>query len=134
MFLQPKRTKYKKRHKGSKMTTEFRTVCLVKGTIGLKAAEAGIITARQLEAARRAISRKIQRGGRLWMCVYPSLPVTKKPTETRMGKGKGSVNHWAIKVKRGCTIFELCGLPPKLSVLAFNTGGNKLPIKTVIFS
>ena len=134
MFLQPKRTKYKKHQKSTKGTFEFKAIHLTRGTIGLKATESGFITARQLEAARRVISRKIARKGKLWLRVFPSIPITRKPTEVRMGKGKGVVNHWVVKVKKGNILFELCGIPYKIALLALGAGGNKLPIKTAVIT
>lgn len=133
MFLQPKRSKYKKIRKGILPNLEFRSNKLQFGTIGLKAAESGTISARQLEAARQSITRKINRKGKLWIRIFPSLPITTKPIEVRMGKGKGSVDFWASKVGTGCVIFELCGVTKNTAIAAFKTGGAKLPIKTLIF-
>ena len=134
MFLQPKKIKYKKVRKGKLSKFEYKSNTLKFGTIGLKAAESGTITARQIEAARQAIVRKIQRKGKIWIRIFPSLPITKKPTEVRMGKGKGSVDYWAAKVKKGTVLFEMCGVNDLISIPAFKTGGAKLPIKTIIFS
>ena len=133
MFLQPKRLKFKKLRKGTLPNFEFRANKLKFGTIGLKAAESGTITARQLEAARQSIMRKINRKGKLWIRIFPSLPVTTKPIEVRMGKGKGAVDFWASKVGIGCVIFELCGVTKNTAIAAFKTGGAKLPVKTVVF-
>jgi len=133
MFLQPKRSKYKKARKGTLPKLEFRSNKLQFGTIGLKALESGTLTARQIEAARQSISRKIKRKGKLWIRVFPSLPITAKPTEVRMGKGKGAVSHWACKVGGGAILFELCGVTKNTAILAFKTGGAKLPIRTSIF-
>jgi large subunit ribosomal protein L16 len=133
MFLQPKRSKYKKVCKGKLPKLEFRANKLRFGTIGLKAAESGTISARQLESARQAINRKINRKGKLWIRVFPSLPVTTKPTEVRMGKGKGSVDFWATKVSGGSVIFEICGIAKNTAIAAFKTGSAKLPIKTIVF-
>ena len=94
MFLKPKQTKYKKIKKGKLSKFEFKSNKLKFGAIGLKAAESGTITARQIEAARQAIVRKVKRKGKIWIRIFPSLPITSKPTETRMGKGKGSVIYW----------------------------------------
>ena len=134
MFLQPKRSKYKKIKKGKLSKFEYRSNSLKFGTIGLKAAESGIITARHIESARQAITRKIKRKGKLWLRIFPNLPITSKPTEVRMGKGKGSVNHWAVRVSSGAVLFELCGITTNTAVSAFKTGGAKLPIKTLIFT
>ena len=133
MFLQPKRSKYKKVKKGTLPKLAFKSNKLTFGTIGLKAIESGTISAKQIEAARQSINRKIQRKGKLWIRIFPDLPITSKPTEVRMGKGKGAVSHWAVKVGGGNVIFELCGVTKNTAISAFKTGGAKLPIKTVIF-
>jgi large subunit ribosomal protein L16 len=134
MLLQPKKSKYKKIRKGKLPKLEFRANQLKFGTIGLKAAESGTINARQIEAARQAITRKIKRKGKVWIRIFPSLPITSKPTEVRMGKGKGSVSHWATKVGGGTVLFELCGVTLNVAITAFQTGGAKLPIKTKVFT
>lgn len=134
MFLQPKRSKFKKLRKGKLSNLEFKSNKLKFGTIGLKAAESGTVTARQIEAARQSITRKINRKGKLWIRIFPSIPVTLKPVEVRMGKGKGAVSFWASKVAGGNVIFELCGVSQTTAIAAFRTGGAKLPIKTVVFS
>lgn len=134
MFLQPKRSKYKKVRKGTLPNLEFKSNKLQFGTIGLKTAESGLITARQIEAARQCISRKINRKGKLWIRIYPNLPITAKPIEVRMGKGKGAVSFWAAKVGGGAVIFELCGVTKNTAISAFKTGGAKLPLKTIIFT
>ena len=108
MFLQPKRSKYKKVRKGTLPKLEYRSTKLRFGTIGLKALESGTISARQIEAARQSIMRKIKRKGKLWIQIFPTTPITAKPTEVRMGKGKGAVSHWAVKVGGGRVLFELC--------------------------
>ena len=131
MFLQPKRSKFKKVRKGKLSKFNFRSNKLKFGTIGLKAAESGTISARQIEAARQSITRKIDRKGKLWIRIFPSLPVTTKPTEVRMGKGKGSVDFWASKVAGGKIIFELCGVNESIAKNAFKTGSAKLPIQTL---
>lgn len=133
MFLQPKKSKFKKVKKGTLNYLNFKSNKLKFGTIGLKAAESGTLSARQIEAARQSIMRKINRKGKLWIRVFPSLPITKKPTEVRMGKGKGSVSFWATKVAGGSIIFELCGVNFNTATSAFKTGGAKLPVKTIIF-
>jgi large subunit ribosomal protein L16 len=134
MFLQPKRSKFKKIRKGTLPNLEFRSNKIKFGTIGLKAAESGTISARQIEAARQSITRKINRKGKLWIRIFPFLPITTKPTEVRMGKGKGSVDFWATKVAGGSVIFELCGVTTNTAIAAFKTGGAKLPIKTIVFT
>lgn len=132
MFLQPAKIKYKKLRKGKLPKLEYKSTTLKFGTIGLKAAESGLITAKQLEAARQAINRKLKRKGKIWIRIFPNYPITKKPTEVRMGKGKGAVNHWAAKIGGGTILFEICGVTFKKAITAFFTGGAKLPIKTII--
>ena len=134
MFLQPKKIKYKKVKKGKLSKLEFKSNKLNFGNIGLKAKESGIIHARHIEASRQAISRKIKRKGKLWIRIFPDLPITAKPTESRMGKGKGALSHWGSRIKGGTVLFELCGVKdPNIAIEALKTGGNKLPIKTQIF-
>ena len=133
MFLQPKKSKYKKIRKGVMPKLTYKTNTLKFGTIGLKTAESGTISARQLEAARQSITRKIERKGKLWLRVFPDIPITAKPNEVRMGKGKGPVSHWGVKVGGGCILFELCGVNRQVAISAFKTGGAKLPIKTILF-
>lgn len=133
MFLQPKKSKYKKIRKGVLPRLTYKTNKLKFGTIGLKALESGTISARQIEAARQSITRKIERKGKLWVRIFPDLPITSKPNEVRMGKGKGPVSHWGVKVGGGCILFELCGINRKVAISAFKTGGAKLPIRTTVF-
>ena len=133
MFLQPKKTKYKKTRKGKLKKFEFKSNSIKFGEIGLKAINSGIINARQIESARRAISRKIKRKGKIWLRIFPDLPITCKPAESRMGKGKGSVSYWAAKIKGGATLFEVCGVPSFIAKDALRAGSTKLPIKTKIF-
>lgn len=133
MFLQPKRSKYKKVRKGTLPKFEHKANTLQFGTVGLKAAESGTLSSRQIEAARQSINRKIKRKGKLWIRVFPNLPITAKPAEVRMGKGKGAVDHWAAKIGSGRVLFELCGVTNSTAVSAFKTGGAKLPVKTIIF-
>jgi large subunit ribosomal protein L16 len=134
MLNGPKQIKHKKIKKGKLVKLEFKSNKLNFGTIGLKAAEAGIIRANQLEAARQAISRKIKRKGKMWIKIFPDLPITSKPTGTRMGKGKGRVSHWVARVRGGTVIFEIGGLSFNFVKTALKTGGAKLPIKTKIFT
>lgn len=134
MFLQPKQLKFKKTRKGKLSKLEFKLNSLKFGTIGLKSMESGHVTARQIEAARQAIVRKIQRKGKLWIRIFPDLPVTSKPTEVRMGKGKGAVSHWAARINGGTVLFEICGVSKNIAINAFKTGGAKLPVKTIIFT
>ena len=133
MFLQPKKSKFKKLRKGTLKFLNFKSNQLKFGTIGLKTIEAGVISSRQIEAARQSIMRKINRKGKLWIRIFPSIPITKKPTEVRMGKGKGSVSFWSAKVSGGSIIFELCGVNKSIAISAFRTGGAKLPVKTIVF-
>lgn len=133
MFLQPKKIKYKKTKKGKLKSLEFKSNCLKFGTIGLKSINSAIITARQLEAARQAISRKIKKKGKVWIKVFPDLPITAKPISSRMGKGKGGLSHWGARVKGGTVLFEICGVKdPKIVLAALKTGAAKLPLKTKI--
>ena len=128
----PKQTKYKKTRKGKLKKFEFKSNSLKFGTVGLKALESGTINSKQIEAARQAISRKIKRIGKIWIKIFPDLPITSKPTGVRMGKGKGQVSYWGAKINGGTVMFELCGVPFKTAYLALKTGGAKLPIKTKI--
>lgn len=133
MFLQPKKTKYKKIKKGKLKKFEFKANTLKFGELGLKTLVSGIITARQIESARRAIIRKIKRKGKIWINIFPDLPITAKPTESRMGKGKGEITHWVVRVKGGTTLFELCGVSTHFAIEALKSGGKKLPIQTKVF-
>lgn len=133
MFLQPKKTKYKKIQKSRLKKLELKVNTIQFGEIGLKAQISGIITAKQIEAARQAINRKTNRKGKIWIRIFPDLPITSKPTESRMGKGKGALSHWAAKIKGGTTLFEICGVSTRLSIEALKAGANKLPIRTKIF-
>ena len=122
---------FKKQRKGKLKRFDYnKRLCF--GTIGLQAIESGNLTSRQLEAARQSINRKIKRSGKLWSRVSLNYPVTRKPLETRMGKGKGSINHWSSKVAGGTIIFELCGVSFKKALPAFKTGKAKLSVKTRI--
>ena len=134
MFNGPKQTKYKKTRKGKLKKLEFKANKLNFGIIGLKALESGIINPRQIEAARQAITRKAKRKIKIWIRVFPDLPITSKSTGVRMGKGKGQFSHWGARVTKGTVIFEICGINIKLIVSALKTGGAKLPIKTKIFN
>jgi large subunit ribosomal protein L16 len=129
----PKYTKYKKYHKGKLFKLEYKSNSLKFGEVGLKATESGTINFRQIEAARQAISRKIKRKGRVWIRIFPNLPVTKKSTGARMGKGKGSVSHWVAKVRSGSVLFEVCGINIRNILDGLKTGGAKLPVRTKIF-
>lgn len=134
MLNGPKNIKYKKTKKGKLVKLEFKSNNLKFGTVGLKAAESGIISSKQIEAARQAISRKIKRKGKIWIRIFPYLPITSKPTGVRMGKGKGQISHWGARVRGGTTLFEVCGVNFSIVISALKTGGAKLPIKTKIFT
>jgi len=129
-MLQPKRTKYRKAFKGRIHGTAKSGTNLDYGTFGLKAVEPERVTARQIEAARRAITRQMKRQGRVWIRIFPDVPVTAKPTEVRMGKGKGSVEYWAARVHPGRIIFEIDGVSEELAREAMRLGAAKLPIRT----
>jgi large subunit ribosomal protein L16 len=131
-MLSPKRTKYRKAHKGRIHGAAKGGFRLNFGAFGLKALEPERVTARQIEAARRAISRAIKRQGRLWILVFPDVPVSKKPAEVRMGSGKGSPEFWACRVHPGRIMFELDGVPEAVAREAFSLAAAKLPIKTKI--
>lgn len=133
MFLQPRKTKYKKARKGRLKKLEFKSNSVKFGEFGLKAKVAGMITANQIEAARRTIARKIKRKGKIWIRIFPDLPITAKPTESRMGKGKGAVSYWVARVRGGTTLFEICGIPKHTAIEALKAGSKKLPVKTKIF-
>jgi len=131
-MLQPKRTKFRKAFKGRLKGASKGGTTLNFGSHGLKAVEPERITARQIEAARRAITRHMKRAGRVWIRVFPDLPVSKKPAEVRMGSGKGSPEYWAARVKPGRIMFELDGVPDQIAREALELGAAKLPIKTRI--
>jgi large subunit ribosomal protein L16 len=133
MFNGPKRIKFKKTKKGKLVKLEFKANELKFGTIGLKAAEAGILNSRQIEAARQSIARKTKRKAKIWIKIFPDLPITSKPTGVRMGKGKGQLSHWGARVRGGTVLFEICGVNTNIIVNALKTAGAKLPIKTKIF-
>ena len=133
MLNGPKKIKYKKVKKGQLVNLEFKGNKLKFGTIGLKSAESGILSSRQIEAARQAIVRKIKRKGKLWIRVFPDLPITAKSTGVRMGKGKGQFSHWGARIRGGTVLFEICGVNIATVHSAFKTGGAKLPVKTKIF-
>lgn len=134
MLNGPRRTNYKKTKKGKLSKLEFKSNDLKFGTVGLKAVESGIINSRQIEAARQAIVRKIKRKGKIWIKIFPDLPITSKPTGVRMGKGKGQVSHWGARVSGGTVLFEICGVNFNTVLTALKTGGAKLPIRTKIFN
>jgi large subunit ribosomal protein L16 len=129
-MLQPKRTKFRKAFKGRIHGEAKGGSDLAFGTYGLKAVQPERITARQIEAARRAMTRHMKRQGRVWIRIFPDLPVTSKPTEVRMGKGKGSVDRWTAKVKPGRVMFEIDGVSEQIAREALRLAAMKLPIKT----
>ena len=128
-MLQPKRTKFRKAHKGRIRGEAKGGTDLNFGSFGLKAAEPERITARQIEAARRAMNRYMKRQGRIWIRIFPDVPVTQKPTEVRMGKGKGSVEYWCAKVRPGRVMFEIDGVGEAVAKEALRLGAMKLPVK-----
>ncbi len=129
-MLQPKRTTYRKQFKGRIHGTATSGAELTFGSFGLKALEPERVTARQIEAARRAITREMKRAGRVWIRIFPDVPVSKKPTEVRMGKGKGTPELWVVRVKPGRIMFEIDGVPVDLAREALRLGAAKLPIRT----
>jgi large subunit ribosomal protein L16 len=129
-MLSPKRTKYRKAHKGRIHGLAKAGFDLNFGSIGLKAVEPGRLTARQIEAARRAITRHIRRVGRVWIRIFPDVPVSQKPAEVRMGSGKGTPEFWVCRVKPGRIMFELDGVPFNVAHEAFDLASAKLPIAT----
>lgn len=133
-MLQPKRTKFRKMHKGRNRGLASRGNKVSFGEYGLKTVERGRITARQIEAARRALTRHIKRGGRVWIRVFPDKPISKKPLEVRMGKGKGNPEYWVSLVKPGHVLYEMEGVTEDIAREAFRLAGAKLPVKTVFVS
>jgi len=129
-MLQPKRTKFRKQHTGRNNGTALRGSSVSFGDYGLKSVSRGRMTARQIEAARRAISRHVKRGGKIWIRIFPDKPITKKPLEVRMGKGKGSVEYWVAQIKPGTMLFEIEGVSEELAREAFELAAAKLPVKT----
>lgn len=133
-MLSPKKMKYRKAHKGRIKGDAIRGSELSFGDFGLQALESGKITARQIEAARVAMTRHIKRGGRVWIKIFPDHPVTKKPLEVRMGKGKGSVEFYVAYVKPGRILYEMDGVTPEVATEALNLAAAKLPIRTKLLS
>ena len=128
-MLLPKKTKYRKVQRGRRAGASKGGTRVQWGEYGLKALEAGWVTNRQIEAARIAMTRKIRRGGKVWITIFPDKPVTQKPAETRMGSGKGSPEHWVAVVKPGRVMFELAGVPEPLAREAIRLAAMKLPVK-----
>jgi len=129
-MLQPKKTKYRKAHKGRIHGLATSGASLSFGEYGLKAMEPDRVTARQIEAARRAMTRHMKRAGRVWIRIFPDVPVSKKPLEVRMGSGKGSPELWVVRVKPGRIMFEIGGVPIQIAKEALSLAAAKLPIKT----
>ena len=130
-MLQPKRTKYRKQHKGRNRGLAQSGNTISFGEFGLKATTRGRITARQIEAARRAVNRHIKRGGKVWIRIFPDVPVTNKPLEVRQGKGKGNVEYWVAKVQPGTVLYEIEGVSEELAREALRLAAAKLPVLTV---
>jgi len=129
-MLMPKRVKHRKTHRGRMNGKAYRGSTIAFGEFGLQATQPAWVSSRQIEAARVAITRTIKRGGKVWIRVFPDKPVTKKPAETRMGKGKGAPEFWVAVVKPGRVLFEIEGITRQLAREAFDLGASKLPIKT----
>ena len=129
-MLSPKRTKFRKQHKGRIHGVAHAGADLNFGAYGLKAMQPGRITARQIEAARRAMTRHMRRAGKVWIRVFPDVPVSSKPAEVRMGKGKGSPEFWVVRIKPGRMMFELDGVPEDTARRAFELAAAKLPVRT----
>ena len=129
-MLQPKRTKFRKMFKGKNRGLAQSGNRVSFGEFGLKATERGRVTARQIEAASRAMTRHIKRGGKIWIRVFPDVPISKKPLEVRMGKGKGNVEQWVAKIQPGSVLYEMEGVSEDIAREAFRLAANKLPIKT----
>ncbi|MBF0611095.1 MAG: 50S ribosomal protein L16 [Magnetococcales bacterium] len=128
-MLQPKKTKFRKAHKGRVHGLAVRGSDLDYGQFGMKAVSAGRITARQIESARRAMTRSIRRGGRIWIRVFPDVPVSKKPAEVRQGKGKGNPEYWMCRIKAGRILYEIGGVSEEAARTAIRLAGAKLPIE-----
>ncbi len=129
-MMQPKRTKYRKMHKGRNRGLAQRGNFVAFGEFGLKATTRGRITARQIEAARRALTRRVRRGGKVWIRIFPDKPITQKPLEVRQGKGKGNVEYWVALVQPGRLLYEIEGVPEPLAREAFRLASSKLPVET----
>ena len=133
-MLQPKRTKFRKMHKGRNRGVAIAGGRVSFGEYGLKAMDRGRLTARQIEAARRTITRSVRRGGKLWIRVFPDKPITKKPLEVRQGKGKGNVEYWCALIQPGRVIYELAGVTEEQAIRALTLAAAKLPMKTKVVS
>ena len=133
-MLQPKRTKFRKQHKGRNRGLALRGSTVAFGTYGLKATSRGRMTARQIEAARRAMTRYIKRGGKIWIRVFPDKPITKKPLEVRQGKGKGNVEYWICQIQPGRVLYEMEGVSEDIAREAFRLAASKIPFTTAFVS
>ena len=133
-MLSPKKVKYRKQMKGNMRGAAYRGSSISFGEYALKAMECGRMSAQQIEAARITISRTVKRGGKMWIRVFPDKPLTKKPAETRMGKGKGSPEQWVAPIKPGRILYELTGVEEELAIKALRLAGNKLPFATKVIS
>ncbi|HEX7927811.1 MAG TPA: 50S ribosomal protein L16 [bacterium] len=131
-MLMPARTKFRKQMKGRNRGVAERGSKLHYGSYGLQAVEAGLLTSRQIEAGRRALTREIKRRGKIWICVYPDKPITRRPAEVRMGGGKGAVDHWAAVIKPGRIVFEMDGVDEDVALKALTLAAYKLPLATTI--
>jgi large subunit ribosomal protein L16 len=131
-MLQPKRTKYRKQHKGRNRGLAKGGARISFGDFGLKSTDRGRITSRQIEAARRTITRAIKRGGKIWIRIFPDKPITQKPLEVRMGSGKGNVEYWVAEIKPGRVLFEIAGVTEDLAREAFKLASAKLPVSTIV--
>ncbi len=129
-MLQPKRTKFRKQHKGRNRGLAHRGSSVSFGEFGLKATGRGRLTARQIEAGRRAMTRHVKRGGQIWIRVFPDKPITQKPLEVRQGKGKGNVEYWVAQIKPGKVLYEMDGVTEELAREAFTLAAAKLPFAT----
>jgi large subunit ribosomal protein L16 len=134
MQLQPKKVKYKKIRKGRLKHLTLKSTLLKRGFFGIKAVHAGFISSKNIESARQSISRKTKRKGKLWINIFPAIPITSKSVGVRMGKGKGSIHNWSSKIKPGTILFEICGVSLKTAQEAFKTGSAKLPVKTQFYT
>lgn len=133
-MLMPSRTKFRKRQKGRLKGEASRGNEISFGTLAIQAVGRGFITSRQIEASRRAMTRYVKRSGKIWIRIFPDKPISKKPAETRMGKGKGSVDHWVCPIRPGKVLFEIDGVNPEVAKEAFRLAMAKLPVKTKIIS
>lgn len=129
-MLQPKRTKFRKQHKGRNRGLALRGSSVSFGEYGLKSTDRGRLTARQIEAGRRAMTRRVKRGGKIWIRVFPDKPITKKPLEVRQGKGKGAVEYWVAQIQPGRVLYEIEGVDEETARDAFTLASAKLPFKT----